>query len=614
MSMASEREKFDQALLAAGIADGFRLYDADRGLVQIEAPYNPIHTNIKSGLAHPTRQSATFALLLLESRTDVDTAHRILREVLAGQDRDPGSKTYGLWGYYAEEPAARMSPPDWNWADFLGKVLLHVALRHADRLPPDLLDEVHIAIRHAAASVVRRNVPMNYTNIAAKGSFVTLATAELFGDNELLAYAVKRLHRFAAEIDISGSFSEYNSPTYWHILISAVSLMRMYARNDEARELVERIHERAWLHLVEHWHPPTMQQAGPMSRCYVTDLRGNILVQATLQKATGGAVRFLDKVPEVLFVGEEALIDYQAPDWAVPRLLELPAPREHRELFTLGTDSTAPAVGTAWLGFAVTLGSQNHGNTWLQRRPLVGYWRRPADPVVPPGRYVQARIMKDDFDFASGMVSCVQSGGAVAWIAGFVSPGGDQHVHLDAIDAGVPFTARSLRLAFDIVGAGEAVQAGPVKLGEALILDLDGATLAFTLAGGQCGENPVTARIVRDGTSARIEVVFVESDEPVEIDWTSLHTVFAAGVLTLAVEPGPALTAPVLEVADDIASLTWQAPAWVGDHPDPDATRELVVRASAAVVNVAGHAAAFGSTVDGHEPPAPRLSDQRLVS
>jgi len=43
--------------------------------------------------------------------------------------------------------------------------------------------------------------------------------------------------------------------------------MLMYIRDEQARSLIEKIHRRAWLHLIKHWHAPTRQISGPMSRC-----------------------------------------------------------------------------------------------------------------------------------------------------------------------------------------------------------------------------------------------------------------------------------------------------------------------------------------------------------
>ena len=73
-----------------------------------------------------------------------------------------------------------------------------IAHRHGERLGPALRARVQEAIRHAGASVRKRNVSMSYTNIAVQGTFVTLAAAQLLGDAEMRDYATERLGRLAA--------------------------------------------------------------------------------------------------------------------------------------------------------------------------------------------------------------------------------------------------------------------------------------------------------------------------------------------------------------------------------------------------------------------------------
>ena len=130
------------------------------------------------------------------------------------QDQDPASKTYGIWPWFLEEPLARMSPPDWNWADFCGVQLLQVALDHRDRLTPEVRSLVDVSIQHAARSVERRNVGPGYTNIAIMGTYVTLVASELYGWDDLHRYALARLRRFSDYTKVQGAFTEYNSPTY----------------------------------------------------------------------------------------------------------------------------------------------------------------------------------------------------------------------------------------------------------------------------------------------------------------------------------------------------------------------------------------------------------------
>ncbi|MFF8714050.1 hypothetical protein ACF07T_21820 [Streptomyces sp. NPDC015184] len=600
MHPAWSADAYDRVLLRTALAEGDRCWDAGADLLQVEAPYNPIHTRIKGGPAHPTRNSLQYALLLLErgGEGDAERAHAAILRVAALQDRSAESPTYGIWGYYAEEPAAEMDPPDWNWADFLGIQLLLVHARHGDRLPPAVLDEIRESVRHAAASIVRRNVPMGYTNVAAMGTFVTLAAGQVLDDGALFAYGKDRMARLCAAIDGTGSFTEFNSPSYWGVVLQTLTLIREHVRDEEVRELNERLHDRLWLHFLARWHPPTRQLSGPMARCYSNDLG----VPPALAKAVGGLLGAPEPRPVrgEMTTGVDSCVDYRMPDWVLPRLTELGGEHEHRELFA---DGPAPETGTTWLDPVTTLGSVNHQDTWLQRRPLFGHWVRPDGPAG----HLHVHLVKDDgaedFDFASGVLSTVQSGPHVAWLAGFACPAGDRHHHLDMIGPGDRFRARSLRLVVDAIGAPPVAEATPVDGG--VELDLGTARLDFRTAGGAFAGRTPTTRLVPRPDGTRIEVVLLESDTPVELDWAEVGDAFAAGTLSLVPSGAPRNTGPAPEVvvAGDRAEVRWTTPRG----------QRLTVRGGRSVVSREEHAALHSATLDGAPPPSPRLSDSRLA-
>lgn len=167
------------------------------------------HTALSGGMVHPTRSSLQYALALLDTGDDAlrERALDIIRRVVALQDPNPESRTYGIWSWFLEEPLGKMSPPDWNWADFLGVTLLQIARDHRDRLPPEVRDLVDAALQHAARSIQRRNVGPDYTNIALMGTYVTLATAELYDLEDLRAYATARLRRLHEHVTQQGAFT-----------------------------------------------------------------------------------------------------------------------------------------------------------------------------------------------------------------------------------------------------------------------------------------------------------------------------------------------------------------------------------------------------------------------
>jgi len=191
-------------------------YDPNERMLRAPFSSPGYHTTLRGGTVHRPRETLECAVALLDSGAPERLKHAeaILRRVIALQDQDPNSRTYGIWPWFLEEALNHMSPPDWNRADFCGTQLLQVTLDHLDRLPADLRQQVKDSILHAARSIVRRNVGPGYTNIALMGTYVTLVAGERFGVPDLLDYGKQRLRRFHDYTKEKGSFSEYNSPGY----------------------------------------------------------------------------------------------------------------------------------------------------------------------------------------------------------------------------------------------------------------------------------------------------------------------------------------------------------------------------------------------------------------
>jgi hypothetical protein len=426
--------EWDRALLEGALKRYDARFDPSESLIALSLGGDyQYHTTLRAQTAHPTRESLEYALLLLErgAPEDAKRASAILARVLPLQVTDPASKWYGLWGWYAEEPPEKMQPADWNWADFNGALLLLIHHRHARKLGP-AARALRDAIRHAASSVRKRDVAMSYTNIAVKGTFVTKAAAELLGDKDLNRYANARLRRLLAELDKTGSFAEYNSPTY--ALVSAINCarFRLLVRDPAALAQMKRFEDRLWLHWARHWHGPTRQFAGPMSRCY-----SNVMPPpAWLQKALGGKLSFvtLDQLRsgETREYGELSFLPFRCPPEAEKAFLApLEKPRLHRELFIAG--DRPPVQGTTYLASDYSLGSVNRGDFWNQRRPLLAHWTGgPGQPAAS----LQVRVLKDGYDFASAGFYSVQKDRSLIACINFFTPGGDRHPSLDPIPNG----------------------------------------------------------------------------------------------------------------------------------------------------------------------------------
>ena len=281
---------WDRILLEKAAATEAPRFDEKEALVtRLFGPGYRYHTKFREGRVHDLRVSCDYALTLLELRTQngLARAQQVLNRVCALQNTDPGSEWYGIWGYYLEEPPDKMQEADWNWADVLGGTLLLVAIRHAARLEPGLQARIRASIGHAAQSVQRRDADPGNTSVAVKGSFVCAGAAERLGMTELAEYARKRLARVEALIQESGSFAEYNSPVDARVTLTDLTRIRMYLQPGPVRDSAARIESRLWLHLARHWDGFRRQFAGPMSRCYETDLGEPFWLEKSLSGRLG---------------------------------------------------------------------------------------------------------------------------------------------------------------------------------------------------------------------------------------------------------------------------------------------------------------------------------------
>ncbi|MGW7686297.1 hypothetical protein ACWGID_36470 [Kribbella sp. NPDC054772] len=583
-------DRFDTELIRLARVAGDQAYDAAAGLIAQDAKYNPIHTRMWTGVRHPHRESVVYALVLLESGTaaDVPLAEEILLRVLAEQDADDASPTYGIWSYYHEEPLDRMVPPDWNWADFIGRELAFVLLRHEPQLSEETRTAVRVALGHAARSIIRRNVTMSYTNIAAKGTFVTLAAGQLLKDPELTEYAVRRVGRLREQIEAAGSFAEYNSAGYWTITMEAIAAIVQYVDEPQAVAGARWIVERLWGHLAGRWHSRTGQLSGPMARVYTDEPARTPDLLALLAKATGfrGLFAELPALTPTLGLAGPALVDVEAPAAVVERLLDTPT-GVVRERFSY-LEGQVPVVGTTWHGSDATLGSASVGEYWLQRRPLMGYWREPEDPAWGPSRFVKLHLMKDDHDFSSAVFASVQSGSQVLWSVSFVSPGGDEHIGLHQIEAGQAFSVSSLRLVLEIAGAdGATVSEGPVAVGQKFRVRTPGADLVGSVDSISFGDHRPTLRMER--TDDRILLVAELLEGPASMTMQDIAPAELTGTFSLFEGADrPDVTAPSITVYDGDVQAHWVT---------ADGTQLRLV-APARVTTKTGHPQAVRTSID----------------
>ena len=411
---------------------GDRNFDPVVGLLQLPMDgYRNVHAeHLDDTLRHPVRESLSYALVLLEmsDRALQGRAESILTRVVDLQEAsDPDAKEFGLWPYFLEELVPVWPWPDFNWADFNGMTLLLIWHRHRRRLSAALADRIIEAIRRAAVCIRRRNVDLNYTNIAIKGTFVTLSAAEVTGDAELLDYAIDRLLRLRDTVASAGAFAEYNSPTYAAVSLAGLHAMETYVRDERARSVVTMLLTRFWGEVSERFHPETRELAGPHARAYHASLSvASGLLGSLIEKASRGAVQYASPSDQGGFGALYACV------------INVEAPAETVALFSAKTSALrqvviraqpgpdeAPRIQTTWMEPAFCLGSVSFQDGWEQRHNLIAYWRTKQGGIGS----LMHRYLRDDRPCCSGYFTSTQQEGAVA-VGAFLAAYADHHVSI----------------------------------------------------------------------------------------------------------------------------------------------------------------------------------------
>jgi hypothetical protein len=521
------------------------VYSPEHSMLGLSWKGPDYHTRVPNGTwVHPTRESLDYALRLLRSGRK-ERAAAIVSKVLALQDTDPTSETYGIWPWLLEEPLAEMDPPDWNWADFCGARLAQLLVEHSGDLPEGLIQDARTSLGHAAASIFRRNVGPGYTNIAVMGAGVTLVAGELLGEPRLAGYGRRRLRNIVEHTEHHGGFNEYNSPTYTVVTLSECERILQLVRDPSARADAENLRRAAWQTIAEHYHPGTNQWAGPHSRAYSDRLDAGIAGYLTAR--TGVEIRpHPAAVLRDRFEGTAAL---PCPAGLVDRF-KSPASEEaelHSTFIRRGGVRNSTR-GTTWMSEGACLGSVNRDNLWDQRRVLLGYWRT-EDPAV----VIRLRFLHDGRDFSSACVRNVQSGPRILTAIGLLTGMGDAHHQLDVPASGT-FDAEDFRVRYQLVGEGVAGR----ELGDGRFeLSAGSHRAVIHTTPGRFGEHDLAWEI--EHAEGRINLDGVcyrgprQSFDPAELG----DVVIVAGLELLRADQPPATLKPDVRETHGTLEATW---------------------------------------------------------
>lgn len=522
----------EREALLAHLEGMSRSYDESVHLIAKVPNSTNDYTNLVGKRAHPVRSSVSYATMLLEANAEPyrRRAIDVLRKVVALQDTNDSSLTYGLWPYYLEEPLDEMFMPDFNWAAFIGKELLYVLIHHEAQLPEPLREDVRQAVYRACECIRRRPLHMGYTNIAAMSSYVALVAGERLGDPNLLRYGRWLFDKWYDYTVSLGSFTEFNSPTYTRVALGVVSRMMADILDEERRANARALNYMLWKHLARRFHEPTRQWAGPFSRAY-RDLVGEGYPRM-IQRAFGDAVRLLPLESLGPDIGDWRH-PYRGPAKLAPYFQPLEEPRTEVEVFfERGQDrmngmgnrrgglSAMDIVATSYLHPAFALGTFNFMDFWEQHRNLMAHWGTPEKTT-----YLTMRCRNQEHGFCSAVFTSAQEGGNVLVAVSFATNHGDRYIDLDPL-TNRPLRTDSLRVEFEFGGyLSEARLPPSADLSAPFTVRDRQVAVAIRFLGGTFGGNPPHAEIRRTRRRAILVLHLYEGEEK-EFDLKALEQAF----------------------------------------------------------------------------------------
>ena len=499
------------------------------------------HTTIKQADSiHSTYKSLVYALGLLDTEEEryEQRAFDIIGQLASMQDKDPSSATFGIWSWFYEESLEQMSPPDWNWADFCGKVLVLSVLRHGHRFPSSLREEVRETIGNACDAIIRRNVGPEYTNIAIMGTLVTLIAGELYDREDYGSYGMQRLERIVAFTRDRQTFQEYNSPTYTYVALLELSKLSTSTRNPEAKKLANELIDMAWGSVAQHFHASTRNWAGPHSRSYRTMLSDEH--KAFLQLATEDALSFFSW-EELPYDEGWYRVGFSCPERFREQFLTAEI-RNIRECYEPASDGEPDKWAVTYMTETYALGSFSREILWNQRRALLLYADNGGEPT-----YAHFRCLHDGYDFCSAVIHSVQEAGEVLFGVSFLTNGGDTHPNLDWTEGVIE--ASDFRLRLELGGCLDGVEAD--VQGDRATVRIGGLTLRLDCGHAVFGEGlPREWSIESDEEDGRLFVDLpIYAGQPKRIDLRALDR--AAFLFALSVDGEDSAEAPQISASAD---------------------------------------------------------------
>lgn len=196
---------------------------------------------------------------------------------------EPFDGTFPIFGGFPDPPPggdARMwEEYDPNWRQFLGCVFELILLRAGGDGPaglppigPDLRRRLEVASARAAASDPDDRVPADYSNIALMRAWHDVTVGRRIGAPALVARGESMRTGVRERWRRHRAFDEFNSPTYYGVLLLALGLWADHAPTEGFAADGRRLLAGLASEIATSYHPRLRNLCGPHSRAYGLDM------------------------------------------------------------------------------------------------------------------------------------------------------------------------------------------------------------------------------------------------------------------------------------------------------------------------------------------------------
>ncbi len=509
-------------------------YDYEAGMPAVRGSgdtSHSYHSRLNGAVLHPLRQTSLLAMWVYDN-SDAEfypEAERMLENLIRYQDTDPDSPTFGLWAYYAEEKLADMFNPDYNWANFIGKELAMIVLKHPDKLSRPMLEKLPAVIERAAECSIRRNAAPDYTNIAVMSSLFIYTAGAICKNDRIREEGRSRIQLLYDYFMATGQPSEYNSSTYTPLAIGDLSDFLPLIADAELHEKLAEINRILCRCLVKHYNPIIRQLSAPQYRAYsnygLPD-RG---------EGVGGVVYRLSKEKSGYLPSEghslicdlpEEEFEFTGERWICEPFYRKNGLRTPEDTNIIISDcDCGDLYAFSYLTERYNIGSLDGCDTWNQRRNCMVTWGE---------KYLRLRGIKDEYDFCSGFVAASQYKNVILGRVGFTTDRGDMHYILDK-ERGF-YTAKQLKFVFELGGKTEKVQVTEIPGGAVYYDPDDGVRITVKTADWVFDGQKAEVRLNPD--TKNLEMIAFDSERSIAMcELSDCYGSFTMEVQSDTVEP-----------------------------------------------------------------------------